>query len=177
MIETIASLTVPAVLTVVSLIILSGKRDYFESFLRGAKDGLKTSASLLAPMVALVASLKMLSASGALSFISDKLSPIASFLGIPKEVFPLIVTRPLSGSASSAALASLISECGADSFPVFVAAIIAASSDTIIYIAAVYFSPTSVKRTGYMLPVAFAVMIFCIFFACFLARIFFVPSV
>lgn len=176
MTELIASLTVPAVLTAVSVIILSGRRDYFDSFLNGAKNGMKTGLSLLAPMTALLASLKMLSASGALAFISDKLSPLASFLGIPKEIFPLIVTRPLSGSASSAALASLISECGADSFPVFAASIIAASSDTIIYIVAVYFSPTSVKRTGFTLPVAFAVMIFCIFFACFLARVFFVPA-
>lgn len=173
MAEKLASLTVPAILLIVSVIILAGRRDYFDSFLGGAKNGMKTAVSLIPPMVALVASMKMLTASGAIGFIADELAPIASFLGIPAEIFPLVVTRPLSGSASSAALASLIADCGADSFPVFAASIIAASSDTIIYIAAVYFTPHGIRRTGYTLPVSFAVMIFCVFFACFLARLFF----
>lgn len=173
MTELISSLTVPAVLTAVALIILLSKRDYFDSFLTGAKRGLKTAVSLLAPMTALLAALKMLSASKALSFIADKLSPVAELVGIPGEIFPLLVTRPISGSAASAAFASLIEECGADSFPVFAAAVILSSSDTILYVAAVYFSSVSVKKTGYAIPVAFCVMLFSIFFGCFLARVFF----
>lgn len=173
MTEFLSSLTVPVILCAVAVAILAGRRDYFTSFLNGAKTGMNTAFSLLPPMLALIAGLSMLNASGAVQLITGWLSPLSEKIGIPAGLFPLILTRPVSGSASSATFAQLIDTYGADSFTVMCAAIILGSSDTILYVCSVYFSTTGIKKTRHAIPISFAVMIFCIFFACFLGRLFF----
>ena len=45
------------------------------------------------------------------------------------------------------------------------------SSDTAVYVITLYFSSVGVKKTRYALPVALAVMLFCIFFSCWLCRV------
>ncbi len=173
MTEFIASLVIPAVLTVAAIIILFGKRDYFASFSTGAKNGMRTAVSLLVPMLALIPALSMLNASGAVDAAVGLISPMCEKIGIPAGLLPLILTRPVSGSASSATFAKITEKYGADSLTAMCAAIILGSSDTIIYIISVYFSGAGIKRTGHAVPVSFAVMIFCIFFACFLGMLFF----
>jgi len=59
---------------------------------------------------------------------------------------------------------------GADSFTGLCASVILATSDTVVYVITVYFSSVGIRRTRYAFPVAFAVMLFCIFFSCFLCR-------
>ena len=80
-------------------------------------------------------------------------------------------TRPFSGSASAATLSDLLSRVGADSFTGLCASVIYGSSDTVVYVVSVYFSSVGIRRTRWALPCAFAVMLFCIFFSCFLCRI------
>jgi len=62
---------------------------------------------------------------------------------------------------------------GADSFVGMCASVIFGSSDTVVYVISVYFSSIGVRRTRWAFPCAFAVMLFCIFFSCFLCRIWF----
>ena len=112
-------------------------------------------------------------ASGAAEAISAFLSPIGGALGIPSELFPLIISRPLSGAAANASFASLASDCGANSFEVFAAAVIMGSSDTLVYVLFVYFSQTRVKKTLYAFPAAAAVAVFSLFVSLFCARLFF----
>ena len=94
-------------------------------------------------------------------------------LGIPSKLFPLIISRPLSGAAANASFASLASDCGANSFEVFAAAVIMGSSDTLVYVLFVYFSQTRVKKTLYAFPAAAAVAVFSLFVSLFFARLFF----
>lgn len=151
---------------------LSGKKDYFSVFLSGAKDGLRSAAGLVPTMVILCAALGMFRESGAATSLSELLSPIGDALGIPSGLFPLIITRPLSGGAASATFVSIAEQFGADSFETFAGAIIMASSDTLIYIICVYFSQTRARRTGYAFPAAAAVMVLSLFVSLCLARIF-----
>lgn len=45
------------------------------------------------------------------------------------------------------------------------------SSDTAVYVITLYFSSVGVKRTRYALPVSLLLMVFCVFFSCFLCRV------
>lgn len=171
--RTFSSLTVPLILLICGLLLFSKKRDLFPSFIEGAKSGLSASVSILPTMVILLTSISMLRASGATEAVSSALAPILSAIGIPSEILPLLLIRPFSGSATSAAFVSLLKEVGADSYPALAASVIMGSSDTAVYIAGIYFSSApSVKHTRYLFPVAFTVMLFGIFFSCFLARLF-----
>ena len=71
-------------------------------------------------------------------------------------------------SAYPATLSDLLSRVGPDSFTGLCASVIYGSSDTVVYIVSVYFSSVGIQRTRWALPCAFAVMLFCVFFSCFL---------
>ncbi|MGM9683372.1 MAG: spore maturation protein [Eubacteriales bacterium] len=173
MAEYIASLAVPVIVCIVGLLMLFGKYPYFDSFVEGAKDGLSTAVRLLPTLVALMVGVNMLKASGALDTLSGLLAPAASFLGIPSELLPLLMTRPFSGSASTAAYSSLLENYGADSYVALCASVIMGSSDTMLYVITVYFSSVGVKKSRYAIPCATLVMLFCIFFSCLICRIWF----
>ena len=163
----------PLVLVFVSLIILTSKKDYFSYFLKGAKSGVSSAFGLIPSMCALIVGTNMLFASGATDYLSKLLSPILGNLGIPSDIFPLILTRPLSFGASLAAFKDIIDRCGVDSFSALCASIILASTDTVFYVACVYFSSSEIKKTRYFIPVALFVSLFSVFLACLLTRIFF----
>ncbi len=175
LVEGVASLSVPLVLGIAAVILLFNRKVGFDSFVTGARDGLRCAVGLVPSLVAIIVGVKMLTASGVLDFVSTLIEPATSALGIPSELLTLLITRPFSGSASMAAYSELMETWGADSFPSFCAAVIMGSSDTIVYVIGIYFSSVGVKHSRYAFPCAFAVMLFCIFFACFLSRIFFSP--
>ena len=171
MVDIISALPMPLILAAVGGILLFSKKDRFNSFLIGAQQGLQTAVQLLPTLCALIVGVSMLNASGAVDFLSDLLSPIVNTLGIPSEILPLLLTRPFSGSASTASFVELLERVGADSFAGLCASVIFATSDTMVYIISVYFSSVGIKHARATFPIAIAVMLFCIFFSCFLCRI------
>lgn len=173
MIDLISALPMPLILGLVGIILLFAKQDRFESFLQGAKQGLQTAINLLPTLCALIVGVSMLNASGAIELLSSLLSPLFGAIGIPAELLPLLLTRPFSGSASTASFVELLERVGADSFVGLCASVIFATSDTMVYIISVYFSSVGIKRSRAAFPVATAVMLFCIFFSCFLCRMWF----
>ena len=172
-VEKIASFSVPLVIGITAFILLFGRKVGFESFAAGAREGLECSIGLIPSLIAIIVGVKMLTASGAVDFFAEAIEPFTAALGVPAELLTLLITRPFSGSASMAAYSELMQGSGADSFPAFCAAVIMGSSDTIVYVIGIYFSSVGVKHSRYAFPCAFGVMIFCIFFACFLSRIFY----
>ena len=172
-IEHLASIAMPIVVLAVGIIMLFGKQDYFAAFCTGAKDGLKTAVGLLPTLSALIVATSMLHASGAVDQLANLLAPAANAIGIPSDILPLLVTRPFSGSASTASYTALLARVGPDSFAGLCASVIFGSSDTVVYIISVYFSSVGIRRGGRAFPCAFAVMLFCIFFSCFLCRLWF----
>lgn len=161
---------IPLLMGGVGLLMLNGRRTCFDAFVAGAREGLETAVRLLPTLVALLVAVGMLGASGAVEVISTGLSPALDALGVPRELLPLLLTRPFSGSAATATYASLLDALGPDSLAARCATVIMGSSDTAVYVITVYFSSVGVKRTRYALPVALLVMLFCIFFACFVCR-------
>lgn len=82
------------------------------------------------------------------------LRPVADFLKIPPELLPVAVIRPVSGGGSIAILKELLEKYGADSFLGRCAAVMGASTETSIYVIAVYMGSVGIKKTGSILPVA-----------------------
>lgn len=171
--EFAASLVLPAVIAALALILVLSRADRYSDFLCGAKEGASTSFSLLPNIVALLVGVSMLGASGFPELASKWLRPLGDAIGIPTELLPLVLVRPLSGSASNAVIIDIFERFGADSFVGLCASVIAGSSETLIYVVSVYFSSVGIKKTRYALPVAFAVMVFGLWLSCRLCALFF----
>ncbi len=173
MMELVSALAVPAVLCLCSVIILFSKKDCFGAFLRGAEKGVKTAFSLMPTLVIMCTAASMFSASGAGKYLSGLVSPVTRLLGIPSEIVPFLIVRPISGSASNSVLSQLYTELGADSFAAFTASVIAGSSDTLFYIIAVYFSAVKIKDTRHAVAAGIFTMLTVVILSCFVSRIFF----
>lgn len=168
----ISAFAAPAVVLIFCFCLTKNKNAY-SSFIQGAQDGLKTALGVFPVMTLLLVSLGLFEASGAAEGIGRLLSPVCSKLGIPEGIIPLIVTRPFSGSASTAAYTSLLGEYGADSFEGFAASIIMGSGDTLVYVISVYYSAVKSKKAGRVFPISAFAALFAVFFGCTLARIFY----
>lgn len=143
----------------------------YDAFTEGAKSALPFAANIFPYLVSIFVLTELFEASGISDFLSDILSPVFGFLGIPKELSKLVMIKPFSGSGSLAMLSEIFSEYGADSYLARCACVIYGSSETVFYIAAVYFA--NVKNKKLLLPIIislFASFCSCVF-ACFICKI------
>lgn len=173
MISFVSSITAPAIITAAALIMIFSKKVSSDDFLSGVGGGIKTCASLLPTLIMLVVCVSMLSASGFTEIMTKLLGNVAERLGIPSGMLPLILTRPFSGSASSAMLADIFEKYGADSITGRTASVLLGSSETAIYVISVYYGAVGVKKTRFAIPAALATMVFCVFFSSFICNILF----
>ena len=88
----------------------------YDAFVRGASQSLPTLKKVLPCMAAMLIAINVVRASGALDFLTKLASPVFEAVFIPKELAPLILLRPFSGSAALALLADTFSRYGVDSF-------------------------------------------------------------
>jgi spore maturation protein B len=82
------------------------------------------------------------------------LKPVADFIGIPEEILPMALLRPVSGSASLALLNQQLKEYGPDSYIGRTISVMMGSTETIFYTVAVYYGAIGVKDSRYTLWVA-----------------------
>ena len=123
----------------------------FDIFLKGAKEGMKILYSIAPTIIGLVFAVDLLRSSGAIDAICNFIEPVADYLGFPKEIVPMVLLRPVSGSGSTALLTSLYEQCGPDSFAGRVASVLAGSSETTFYAIAMYFGCIKVKKIRHTL--------------------------
>lgn len=169
----ISHYVIPVILALVGLGMLVSDKPLLDAFLRGANEGLRSGIALLPTLVLLLTAVSAFNAGGIADWLAGALSPLCERLGIPSEILPLLIVRPVSGSASTALTSSLFEKYGADSLPGRCISVIMGSSDTMLYVIAVYFGAVGIKQGRHTFISSFLVMIFCIFFSCFAARAFF----
>ncbi len=147
--NTFTSLTVPLIFLFVGVFAWYKKCDIYDALVFGAGDGIKVLGTILPSVTALFAAIYMLRASGALDIICSLLSPFTDFCGIPRECAPLLLLRPLSGSAALAFGSDIIRTCGVNSLAGRTAAVMLGASETTFYTLAVYFGSIGVTKTRY----------------------------
>ena len=130
------------------------KAPVFDLFTEGAKEGIKTSVRILPPLVGLIAGISMLRASGFFDAAACFISPVTEFFGFPKELVPLALIRPVSGSASLAAVRDILQNFGADSFAGRCASVMMGSTETTFYTLAVYFGSVGITDSRYAVKAA-----------------------
>lgn len=128
----------------------------FDSFVKGAKNGAMTIVRLVPALIGLIVSVGVFRASGALDLLVDFCRPLMEKVGLSGDILPLVLIRPVSGSASLATLRDIIASCGADSHAARTACVMMGSTETIFYTMAVYTEHTKIRRLPGVLPAALA---------------------
>lgn len=141
----------PAFACVIVVFGLIKRVPVFDIFLKGAKEGMQILYSIAPTIIGLVFAVDLLRSSGAIDAICNFIEPVADYLGFPKEIVPVVLLRPVSGSGSTALLTSLYEQCGPDSFAGRVASVLAGSSETTFYAIAMYFGCIKVKKIRHTL--------------------------
>lgn len=142
---------------IIGIIIIGGflkKVKIFDVFLKGASEGLTSTLSLAPSLIGLIVAVSMLKSSGALDIFTSFISPFCNFLGIPSEVVPLGLLRPVSGSGSIALLDNILKTYGADSFIGKLASVMSGSTETTFYTLTVYFGAIGIKDFRHAIPCA-----------------------
>ena len=150
--------------------VIRKKRPY-NAFLQGAKEGAESVVGLFPTILVIMLALKLMQASELDVWVSKLFSPMVEFLGIPKELAYLVVLRPVSGSGSIAMLSDIFEKYGADSYVGRCACMIVDGSDTIFYMAGIYFASTGVKKVWLVILLALVVSIVGASLGCFLCKI------
>ena len=150
--EILSAFVLPVLIVGFPLYGLIKKVAVYEEFVVGAKDGFKVAITIIPYLVAILFAIGMFRASGAMDFMISGLRPAFSWFGIPPEVLPMMIIRPLTGSGSAAIVLDMIQQFGEDSILVKMAATMFGSTETTFYVIAVYFGAVNVRKTRHAIP-------------------------
>lgn len=92
----ISNLAIPFTIFIILTYGLVEKRKVFDIFLKGAKEGVEIVLKIFPTLVGLFVAIGLLRYSGILDFLIKIIYPIIKFIGIPKEIMPLAILRPIS---------------------------------------------------------------------------------
>jgi spore maturation protein B len=149
------------------------KLKVYEIFVEGAKEGFGVSVRIIPYLVAMLVAIGIFRASGAMDFVVWALSPVTNLIGMPADVLPLALLRPLSGSGSMGLMTELMKTHGTDSFIGVLASTMYGSSETTFYVIAVYFGAVGIKNTRHALPAGLIADLFGMLGALFIVRLLF----
>ncbi len=138
--------TIPVILLVILIYALFKKVSIYETFVSGAKEGFKVGVMIIPYLVAILVAIGMFRASGAIDILTALLAPILNKIGMPAELLPLAIIRPLSGSGALGIMAEIASEHGANSFIAKMAAVMVGCSETTFYVLTVYFGSVGITK-------------------------------
>ncbi|PYI88157.1 MAG: nucleoside recognition protein [Verrucomicrobia bacterium] len=124
----------------------------YEEFVEGAKEGFNVILRIIPFLVAMLVAIGMFKGAGGVDLLSRLLTPVLAPLQFPPDLLPLVLMRPLSGSATLALLADIVHRLGPENIVSLMAATIYGSTETTFYVAAVYFGSVGVKQTRHAIP-------------------------
>lgn len=164
------ALIVPCLFLFSFVYALFKKVKVYDSFTEGIKGAIPLILSIFPYIASVVMLSKLLEASGLNEKINEWIAPVFSFLGVPEEIAPLILMKPLSGGGSIAAISEILEKYGVDSYIGRCACVAYGASDTIFYIGAVYFAGLKRKKQTAALIIALLSYLLAVILTCFLCR-------
>lgn len=154
MINYISAAAMPLIILGIVIYGVTEKNKVYDSFIQGATEGIKIVFQLLPTLIGIFVAVGALRSSGILDTIIRFISPVTELLKFPKEILPLTLLRPISGSASMAVATDIMKTYGVDSFIGMITSTIMGSTETTFYTIAVYTSCVKIKKTRFVLIAA-----------------------
>lgn len=147
------------------------KVNTYDTFVKGAKKSIPLVIDIFPFIATIMIAVALLRASGITNWLANVSAPVFNLLGIPTQLIELVLLRPFTGSGSFALLQDVLTTYGPDSYISRCACVILGCSETIFYVATVYFSQTKVRKLLYAIPVALVCALIGSIFACLICKI------
>jgi spore maturation protein SpmA len=128
------------------------KVNVYDAFIDGAKEGFNIAVKIIPFLVAILVSIGIFRASGAMDFIIAGITQFFAWMGVDTRftgALPVAFMKPLSGSGARGLMVDAMTTYGADSFVGRLACTMQGTTDTTFYIIAVYFGSVGIKNTRY----------------------------
>lgn len=162
---------IPVLFLIIFVFAIFKKVKPYDAFTLGAKSAIPFAVSVFPYLVSIFVLTELFEVSGISNTVANFLSPLFNLVGIPKELTKLVLIKPFSGSGSLALLSEIFTEYGVDSYLSRCASVIYGSSETVFYVAAVYFAGAKTKKLFTPIIISlFASFCSCVF-ACFICLI------
>lgn len=137
---------IPLFILVIIMVGLKEKLDIFKLFGEGCLEGLKTVYKIFPFILAITILVGLLKSTGALELLLIPLRPILTAFGIPDDIVPLTIMRPLSGGASMSVIMDIFKTSGPDSVSGKMASIIMGATETTLYTITILFGAVGIKK-------------------------------
>ena len=123
----------------------------YETFLSGAKDGLKVVVDIMPTLIGLMVGVGVLRASGFFEVMGSFLGTLTESVGLPAPILPLLIVKMFSSSAATGLVLDIFKNYGPDSYIGMITSILMSCTETIFYTMSVYFLAAKVTKTRYTL--------------------------
>ncbi|MBS5938184.1 spore maturation protein [Clostridium sp.] len=146
MFEYITKSIIPIIIIIIITYGMIKGRKVYEWFIEGAKEGLKVCINIFPYLLAMIIAVNIFREAKLLDILNNLISPVAGVIGLPKEVIPLVLIKPLSGSGAMGILTDILKNYGPDSYIGLIASVIMGTTETIFYTVTVYFGAVQIKK-------------------------------
>jgi len=143
----------------------------YDAVCEGAKQGFDIAVKIIPYLVAILVAIAMFRASGAMGILEYLVSPLTNVFGLPADVLPMAIVRPLSGSGAFGVMSAIV-EQGPDSYSAYVASTMMGSTETTFYVLAVYFGAVGVTKIRHAVVAALLADITGVLASCYFCQIF-----
>lgn len=145
---------IPVIFLTVLVVSFFKKENAYNTFIDGSKSAISLMTGVFPFLLTVLVAVELFRQSGVSAAVAQFLAPAFKIFGIPSELIELILIRPLSGAGALAVLDNVFTLYGTDTYVGLCASIIYGSSETVFYVASIYFSQTKIKNLRYAIPVA-----------------------
>ena len=145
----------------------------YDSLVEGAKQGFDVALRIIPYLVAILVAVGMFRAAGGIDAVVAAAGPVTALFGMPAEVLPIALLRPLSGSGSLGVAAEIMQTHGPDTRIGYLAGTLYGSTETTFYTLAVYFGAAGIRTTRHTVPACLLADVAGLLGATFIANVLF----
>jgi len=128
------------------------KENVYEAFIDGAKEGFQIAITIIPFLIAMLAAIGVFRASGAMDLLLDMFRGLVSVMGGDLrfvDALPTALMKPLSGSGARGMMVDAMQTFGADSFVGRLTCVMQGSTETTLYVVALYLGSVKIRHSRY----------------------------
>jgi spore maturation protein SpmB len=155
---------------------LRAKINVYDAFIDGAKEGFKMAITIVPYLIAMLVAIGVFRASGAMDYLVDGMAWVVGLTGMNTDfvaALPTAIMKPLSGSGARGMMLETMQTYGADSFQGRLASVMQGSTETTLYVVAVYFGAVKIRNSRYAITAGLLADLAGLVAAIFIAYLFF----
>lgn len=173
LITTVSVWILPLLIVFIPVWALYKKVSLYDTFIKGAREGVGVGLRIIPYLVAILVAIGMFRASGAMELLAEFTSPVLNLIGMPPDILPLAIVRPMSGSGALGIMSEIANQYGGDSYMARLAAVMTGSSETTLYVIAVYFGSVGVTKVRHAIAAGLIADFAAILASLFISRLVF----